>query len=587
VQDLYLSTVQRAPGTRAVAVIDNLTLVGPLAALEPAAQHVLHHAPDDGGRLRRSKCQVHCSQEQAPQADWARRLGFKVNTTTQKYLGGFIGGTIQQQQAAAMKLAEEVAALLRKLDNPDIPVQIALLTAFLCIPDRFAYLARLNTPEVLRSAARYLDGELLSFYCRRTGIAEAELTPRMKQQLFSPRRLGGRGLRSCEALLERAYLGSLALAAPHLQQLLPQEPADSGRLRATAGAMQAVTATIPEELAAELLPARPEQLIPHFAEPNKKRRNQARQLQQSLTVAAQLHADEKQAEQLKAGPLKEKALRNVNRAPGASLAFTTMPVRPDLQLTNAEVSINERLHLGLPPERNMPLHCPCNHANGQYAFDPLHGLSCLCEKGRGTTQTHDDVKYVLARWATAVGGRVRIEPRCDGSEGRWRRRGRRRRGGGPAPPRALPAADGKAGAEGKQQQPGLKRWDLLITGLGKPIAVDVRVTHSLAPSHVEQSAASPEAVLEAAEAEKAREYRGFADQVGADFYAFAVETTGRLGEQALAFIRRIIQEAARYKSVWAPKTVVHGIYRSVAMAVARGNANVLQQNLLRARLAEW
>lgn len=96
-----------------------------------------------------------------------------------------------------------------------------------------------------------------------------------------------------------------------------------------------------------------------------------------------------------------------------------------------------------------------------------------------------------------------------------------------------------------------------------------------------------EAVLKAAEAEKARDYRGLADQVGADFYAFAVETTGRLGEQALAFIRRIIQEAARYKSVWAPKTVVHGIYRSVAMTVARGNANVVQQNLLRSRLAEW
>ena len=55
----------------------------------------------------------------------------------------------------------------------------------------------------------------------------------------------------------------------------------------------------------------------------------------------------------------------------------------------------------------------------------------------------------------------------------------------------------------------------------------------------------------------------------------------------MAFIRLIIQEAARYKSVWAPKEVVHGIYRSVAMAVVRGNAKVVQSNLLRSRLAEW
>lgn len=153
-----------------------------------------------------------------------------------------------------MKLAEEVAALLRKLNDPDIPVQIALLTAFLCIPDRFAYLARLNTPEVLREAAKYLDGQLLSFYCSRTGIAEAELTPRMREQLFTPRRLGGRGLHSGEALLERAYLGSLALAAPRLQPLLAQEPAGSARLRATARALEAVKRTVSQEVADELLP---------------------------------------------------------------------------------------------------------------------------------------------------------------------------------------------------------------------------------------------------------------------------------------------------------------------------------------------
>jgi hypothetical protein len=590
VQQLYLDSLKQSPGTRAVAVIDNFTLIGPVAALEPAARHVLQHASDDGGRLRRSKCKVHCSAEQAPQADWARSLGFRVSTNTEKYLGGFIGGTLQQKQAAAMKLAEEVAALLRKLEDPNIPVQIALLTAFSCIPDRFSYLARLNTPEVLRSAARYLDNQLLSFYCNRTGIAEAELTPAMRGQLYTPRKLGGRGLRSCEALLERAYLGSLALAAPRLQPLLAQERAGSARERATAEALAAVKSTVSRELAEELLPDQPSQLIQHFAVADKERRKQARELQQSLTQGAQLQADERRAEELKAGTVKERALRNANRAPGASLVFTTVPSKPQLALSNSDMAFNERLHLGLPPERHMPLHCACGHANGQYGFDPLHGLSCVLDKGRSITQRHDDVKYELARWVTAVGGRVRVEPRADGSHGQGRRRGWRRRGGGRVEADAAPAlveGEGKA-QDGKQQQRAArKRFDLLITGLGKPIAVDVRVAHPLAPSLVERCAADAEGVLEEAEAEKDREYRGLADQMGASFFAFAVETTGRLGQQALAFIRLIIQEAARYKSVWAPKEVVHGIYRSVAMAVARGNANVVQSNLLRSRLAEW
>ena len=129
---------------------------------------------------------------------------------------------------------------------------------------------------------------------------------------------------------------------------------------------------------------------------------------------------------------------------------------------------------------------------------------------------------------------------------------------------------------------------MLIYGLGvDPIALDVRVAHSTSPSHVERCAQDPDGVLDQAEAEKEREYRVLADQMGARFFAFAVETTGRLGKGALAFIHHLIQEGARYKNVWAPKEVVQGIYRTVAIALARGNADVVQSNITRSRIAEW
>jgi len=35
------------------------------------------------------------------------------------------------------------------------------------------------------------------------------------------------------------------------------------------------------------------------------------------------------------------------------------------------------------------------------------------------------------------------------------------------------------------------------------------------------------------------------------------------------------------------KEVVNGIYRTVAVALARGNADIVQANLTRSRLAEW
>lgn len=336
-----------------------------------------------------------------------------------------------------------------------------------------------------------------------------------------------------------------------------------------------------------------EGFITHFAQPGKERRKQAGQLQQCLTTGAQLHEDAKRAEELaKTGTVQEKALRNCNRTPGASLVFTTLPNRPGLALSDSEVALNERIHIGLKPDPNMPLHCRCNHANGQFGFDSWHGLSCVLEKGGTITGRHDDIKYGLAHWVTRLGARVRVEPRADGhhpaaeEHGPAGRRHRGRRGRPRPPPAAPPDGGRERKEEAKGRQAGRRRFDLLIWGLGRPIAVDVTVRHSLAPSHVQACARDEEAVLREAEAEK-EEYRGLADQIGADFYAFAVETTGRLGSGALAFIRRVIQEGARFKNVDAPKEVVNGIYRTVAVALARGNADIVQANLTRSRLAEW
>ena len=71
-----------------------------------------------------------------------------------------------------------------------------------------------------------------------------------------------------------------------------------------------------------------------------------------------------------------------------------------------------------------------------------------------------------------------------------------------------------------------------------------------------------------AEAEKARNYRDLADQMGATFVAFAVETMEMVGDEGLAFIRQILQEQ--------PKAVVHGVDWSVAIVVVLDNASVVQ-----------
>jgi hypothetical protein len=348
-----------------------------------------------------------------------------------------------------------------------------------------------------------------------------------------------------------------------------------------------VKTTISEELADELLPAAAETFSEHFAQQSEDRRKEARELQESLKTGARLLLDEKLTSEAKTP--QDKALLQACRARGASLAVTTAPNGRHLALSKQQVVINERLRLGLPPERNLPLHCHCLTPNGMYGFDPWHALSCPLSKGSTITDRHDDVKYALAHWLTKLGARVKVEPRRIHDKGiddrqpppRAKRRGWRRS-------RAAAAA-GQGGSEEKEQKEvgkSGKVFDLFVWGLGSPIAVDITVRHPLAPSHVVQSAADPEGVLEQAEAEKHRLYDGLADRVGAKFFAFAVESTGRLGNDALAFIRHIIQEGARFKHIWAPKEIVHGIYRTVAIAIARGNADIVQTNLSKSRLAD-
>jgi hypothetical protein len=592
VQKLFISTLEKAgPGSRAVAIIDNYTIIGPVHQLAPAVEHLITTVPEGGGRIKREKSKLHLPRSaSAKDAQWAVDQGFKICTGAEDYLGGILGTSVSLRKARAMERAQAIAADMRKLDNPHLPVQIALQLMFACIPSRFAALARLCPPEILREAAQYLDQQMVSFYCKLAGISEEEINPQLRRYIFAARAAGGRGLMSCEQLLERSYLGSQALCASHLKVQVAAELPTSERLRAVSGALEQIKRTISESLADELLPSSAGSFASHFAEESKERRKEARELQHQLTTGATLQLDEKLAAE--ATTTTAKALRHCNRARGAGLAFTTAPRGRHLALTKQEVVINERLHAGLGPERRLPLHCHCGQPNGQYASDPWHALSCISEKGTTQTARHDDVKYALAHWCTKLGAQVKIEPKGRryleeqqsaeqaraADRHRARGRGRRRRA------ERDEAEDEKKGGQARSRP----NVDLEITGLGgSPILVDVRVSHALAPSRVEQCARDETAVLKAAEAEKHAAYRELADKMGARFFAFAVESTGRLGDDAMAFIKLLISEGARYKHVWAPREVVHGIYRAVAVAIARGNANIVDTNLRRSRLAEW
>src|SRR6185436_4055324 len=132
------------------------------------------------------------------------------------------------------------------------------------------------------------------------------------------------------------------------------------------------------------------------------------------------------------------------------------------------------------------------------------GTVCPVPQSTSITDRHDDLKFALARWASRLGARdVKIEPR-----------------------RLDPNSE--------------KRPDLIIYIGGLCFLVDVTIYHPLAPSHVRACSRNEERVLEEAEAKKLSKYRGMAEEMKGEFFAFAAETTGRLSDQALAFIKALI-----------------------------------------------
>ena len=120
---------------------------------------------------------------------------------------------------------------------------------------------------------------------------------------------------------------------------------------------------------------------------------------------------------------------------------------------------------------------------------------------------------------------------------------------------------------------------MLIELGGKSIAWDGTVRRACCPSHVDVASKGFEKVLEQAEREKHRTYDRLAESIGATCVAFAVESSGGFGAEALKFAKELIALGAKVKNVWAPHEVVHGIYRSIAIAVANGNADILEANL--------
>jgi hypothetical protein len=234
-QPLYEASIAAKPNTHAIAVQDDLTLVGPATEVFAAFDQLKQQSPEYNMQLQVAKCKVFAQQQQLDRADAVAsgiRSGCEdrqLRLDTKMEALGVMHGNDDAVQEHALTAAESHALLFARLCHPDMPVQIGFQLLRLCAQPRLAFLARTTPPELFTAAAEKFDEMMAQCFARLSGIderAKSALEPSVSRQAIDTRialpiRMGGVGLRPVAPTRHAAYFSSLAAILPSVCSAFP------------------------------------------------------------------------------------------------------------------------------------------------------------------------------------------------------------------------------------------------------------------------------------------------------------------------------------------------------------------------------
>lgn len=532
------------------ALADDVAVAGPWQSALTFYDYIQQAAAKIGLVIRSSKCKLlWISQDGIPGnvAQEAETRGL-LWTTTVKVAGIVV---IQKEDNPEVELwvdnqVSKVSDLLRKLQDPLIPAQIALLLLRQCVLPKLTFLMRVLPPQLILGPATKFDGEVLRLICKRLGLQEENLSEDTRTMIRLPIRMGGLGYRKMADLPTIAFWASSAAAASDLQPFERRLPADNVFFSSLRYCIEDV-----ERLNDAEAPA-----VEHFL--SFFQANPPKRLQQNLTVALeeqQFRLLKRKQEDAKGdAPAIWNARNSSATQPGAGAWLTAVPKTIGLTMSDNEYQVAARIRLGLPAvarTKGQCFHSQC--ARVRLLEHPDHFLCCQGLRNGVGRQRHNRVGQAIVSWARQeLGASYWLEPSV--------------------PP-------------GHRSERGTRRSDILFHLGGKAWLVDVSVTHPLAPSLVK--AASREVLSAARKREQVKigdDDKG-ARMIGARCRPFVVETLGAIGEQARKFANEIMDTAlevqgigeediASTKAEWS-----QALYQQVAVALQKGNAlQILEGN---------
>ena len=297
----------------------------------------------------------------------------------------------------------------------------------------------------------------------------------------------------------------------------------------------------------DLVPSSASEIIPHYQQHQKVKPF----VQQEVTaISNKLQLQAAVAEAEAEGDETTLARLLGVTAPGASDWLTTDPSSPALSLTNIQYQISSKIRLGLPP-LPLPSDCASCHSQDACALDPLHPLVCIGQKGtKITAQTRRDSGC----------------PLCVHHPCWWL---------------SLTRSPRDLSGNGDHTRP-----DLQLVLNGRQLLVDVTIRHPACKTNIMHGSARQQlAAAHKGEAEKKAKYAAMAKTQQAEFLPFAVETYGGLGKAARKLRKRIASSAEEGPQMLSEKEVRRELRGSVAIAVQKGNANIILAEYHRAMSA--
>jgi hypothetical protein len=538
-----------------------------------------------GLQLNVDKCELTCfhmttdAQVAGLHSDDRRALraftaaGLTINTSCMRVLGCVVGATdavVAEELRSNIKFrADQRAAFhrLRLLTKQTGMIALRHLTGTV-----LTHRLRAMTPASTAAHAAEYDECVLKAAHRLVGITPSH-GDTYDYQLRWPLRIGGFGLTSAVEIAPAAYIAGLsctlckapAFAALYSSddELDPSWPlhtavADSiARVAAIEAPLIAqCPPTLIANISASVLPTSADTFVAH-----------TRALSSSCLIQSAVShristlshiARVRQAGQCgKSGEAELARLHSLNceKAKESSLWLQVMPTSPHLRLPNCKWQWAAQLRLGMAvPVYEASEHSGrgvCSHTAAA-ATNGWHPLTCITSMGAEITRRHNVVLSRIAHFARLLGVTPRVEPAGLHSDDRRR----------PDIQLDLPE----------------------VTLLG-----DVTISHPLAKSwqKVAASARGVEAVGDAREAEKNDLYADMAKECEMEFGAIVLYTYGGFHASALTFIQRMAKAVDPATCLTSPSRWRRELMEHIAIAVQRGNAEIMITAAQRLRGKAW